>query len=120
MVIFHEALPDGYLLVLAPDAAALAEDELADHLDRACRSGKSAVLVDCRLLETVSATAVWLLWACYRRLHRRRVPLVLCSVSKCVERALRQAFRSTDLCLASSLDEATGLRGFRPGPVSFC
>lgn len=106
MVLFHETLPDGYLLVLAPDtnATALTEAGLAEHLDRACRSGQP-VWVDCRLLDTVSATAAWLLWACHHRLRRRHLALVLCRVSHCVERVLREAFQGTDLCLAASLDD---------------
>ena len=117
MVLFHEALHDGYLLVLAPDsnATALTEAGLADHLDRACRSGKPTVWVDCRLLETVSATAAWLLWACYRRLRRRHVALVLCRVSERVERILHEAFHSADLGLAAGLDEAPTYRALRAG-----
>jgi anti-anti-sigma regulatory factor len=116
MVLFHEKLPDGYLLVLAPDAnaTALTEAGLAEHLDRACRSGQP-VWVDCRLLDTVSATAAWLLWACHHRLRRRRMALVLCRVSQRVERVLREAFQGADLCLAASLDDM-GLPGSRiPG-----
>ncbi|UOQ69924.1 hypothetical protein [Hymenobacter volaticus] len=54
MVVYHEALPTGYLLVLAPDAGATTETELADHLTQASRSGRPTVWVDCRLLDTLS------------------------------------------------------------------
>lgn len=111
MVIYYEALPASYLLALAPDATATTETELADHLARACRSGKPAVWVDSRLLDTLSTTAAWLLWACHRRLRRRGAPLVLCRVSERVAQILRQTLAGVtpDLRLVSTLDEATGL-----------
>lgn len=113
MILLHAALPESYLLVLAPDnhAGALSGAGLAHHLDRACRSGKPAVWVDCRLLDTVSATAVWLLWACQRRLRRRHAPLVLCRVSGGVEQQLRQIFQVADLCLTSTLDDTPSYTG---------
>lgn len=70
-VAYHDAFPEGYLLVLAPGEDP--EASLAHHLARACGSGKPAVWVDCRLLDTLSATATWLLWACQHRLQRRQV-----------------------------------------------
>ncbi|MDB5236641.1 MAG: hypothetical protein JWR44_3634 [Hymenobacter sp.] len=109
MVLFHDALPGAYLLVLSPntDATTQSEAGLAHHLDRACRSGQPTVWVDCRLLETVSSTVAWLLWACHHRLRRRQMALVLCHVSERAERVLRQAFRGPDLCLANGLGEVT-------------
>lgn len=111
MVIYHEALPTGYLLALAPDAVSTTETELADHLARACCSGRPAVWVDCRLLDTLSATAAWLLWSCQLRLRRRGIPLVLCQVSKRVQQVLHQtlAGECAKLCQAPSLDEAMAL-----------
>ncbi|UOG77646.1 hypothetical protein MTX78_24875 (plasmid) [Hymenobacter tibetensis] len=111
MVIYHEALPTGYLLALAPDAGASNEAELADHLMRACCSGRPAVWVDCRLLDTLSATAAWLLWSCQLRLRRRGMCLVLCQASERVQQALHQtlAGECATLCYASSLEEAVVL-----------
>jgi hypothetical protein len=108
MVLYHEALPYSYLLVLAPDHANAPSADLAQHLDRACGSGKPAVWVDCRLLDTLSAKAARLLLACHQRLRRRRVRLVLCRVSERLEQTLRQAFTGPDceLCLVPSLDDA--------------
>lgn len=103
MVPYHEAFADGYLLVLAPGDEA--ETQLAHYLDRACRSGKPAVWIDCRLLNTISATAAWLLWACQRRLHRRQVRLVFCHVSQHLEQALRRVFSCADLCMVPTLDD---------------
>ena len=111
MVICHEILPDAYLLALAPDHTATAETELLLHLAHACRSGKPAVVVDCRLLDTVSDTAAWLLWACQQRLHRRHARMVLCQVPAAVERILRRTLAGAgpELLIVSTLDDAAAL-----------
>jgi len=114
MVVFHEPFPNSYLLALAPTAAATpttAETELETHLAQACRSGKPAVWVDCRLLDTLSATAAWLLWACQQRLRRRHARLVLCRVPAAVERALRKALAGSGahLLIVPTLDDAAAL-----------
>ena len=108
MVICHEILPDAYLLALAPDHTATAETELLLHLAHACRSGKPAVVVDCRLLDTVSDTAAWLLWACQQRLHRRHARMVLCQVSAAVESFLQRTLACTGTCprMVPTLDDA--------------
>lgn len=110
MVIYHESLPKSYLLVLAPDPANACSADLAQHLRRACGSGKPAVWVDCRLLDTLPTTAARLLWACHLRLQRRQVRLVLCRVSERLEQTLRQAFSGPggDLCLVPTLDDVVG------------
>ena len=102
-IAYHEAFPEGYLLVLAPGDAP--DTDLASQLDRACRSGRPAVWVDCRLLETLSATAIWLLWAGHYRLQRRQVKLVFCNVSGRLDRMLRRVFTCTDLCIVPTLDD---------------
>lgn len=104
MIVYHEVLPQAYLLVLAPDPAAASELELAQHLSQAVQSGRPAVWVDCRLLNSLSATALRLLCACHYRLQQRHAQLVLCRVSGGLARALRQA--PADLCLAPTFDEA--------------
>jgi len=111
MIICHELFPAGYLLALAPLATPTAEAELAAHLAHACRSGKPAVWVDCRLLQTLSATAAWLLWACQQRLHRRHARLVLCQVPAAVAHALHRtlAGASASLLLVPTLDDAAAL-----------
>ena len=115
--VYHEAFPDRYLIMLVPSNA-LKEAELAAQLDRACRSSKIAVWVDCRLLKTLSVTATWLLRACQQRLRRRQVHLVMCSTSVDVEQALRQMFSPADLCLVPTLDAAVNHLdvGCEPGP----
>ena len=114
MIVFHEPFPASYLLALAPTTAATPstdEAELEAHLARACRSGKPAVWVDCRLLDTLSATAAWLLWACQQRLHRRHARLVLYRVPAAVERTLRHtlAGMGADLLIVPTLDDAAAL-----------
>lgn len=109
LVAYHESFPAGYLLVLASGESS--DAGLAHHLDRACRSGKPAVWVDCRLLNTLSATAVWLLWACQHRLRRRHIPLVFCNVSARLDRALRRIFTCADLCIVPTLDDVASSLG---------
>jgi len=112
MIVYHQLFPTSYLLALAPTAATtLAEAELEAYLALACRSGKPAVWVDCRLLDTLSATAAWLLWACQQRLHRRHARLVLCRVSVAVERILRRTLAGTgpDLLIVPTLDDEAAL-----------
>jgi hypothetical protein len=59
MIVYHELLPEAYLLVLAadPTPGLVPEAELAALLRQAARSGKPAVWVDCRLLPTLSRPA---------------------------------------------------------------
>lgn len=110
MVICHELLPTSCLLVLAPTTST-AENTLEAHLAQACRSGKPAVWVDCRLLTTLSSTAVWLLWACQQRLHRRHGRLVLCQVPNAIQCILQQVLAGTKnpLHLVPTLDDAAAL-----------
>ncbi|MGI4742527.1 MAG: hypothetical protein ACRYG7_45800 [Janthinobacterium lividum] len=111
MIIFHELFPASYLLALASTTATTAEAELAAHLAHACRSGKPAVWVDCRLLDTLSVTATWLLWACQQRLQRRHARLVLCQVPAAIERTLRNTLAGTgaNLLIVPTLDDAAAL-----------
>lgn len=111
IVICHELFPASCLLALAPTAAATAETDLAAHLACACRSGRPAVWVDCRLLNTLSAAAAKLLWTCQQRLHRRRARLVLCQVPDAVERTLRGALAGMEarLLIVPTLDDAAAL-----------
>lgn len=109
MIVYHELLPEAYLLVLAtdPTPGPAPEAELAAQLRQAVRSGKPAVWVDCRLLPTLSRPAARLLWACHHRLRRRHARLVLCRVSAALGEALAQAHGPAgELCQVLSLDEA--------------
>ena len=111
MIVCHQLFPTSCVLALAPTTAATAETELAAHLDSACRSGKPAVWVDCRLLDTLSAPSAWLLWACQQRLHRRHARLVLCRVPAAVARVLRRTLAGTgaQLLIVPTLDDAAAL-----------
>lgn len=111
MVVYHETLPESYLLVLAPSSNDPWATELAYYLSCACRSGKPAVWVDCRLLDELPVAAARLLWASHLRLHRRHVQLVLCRVSEALEQALRRAGPGPDLCLVPTLDDAAEQSG---------
>ena len=109
MIVYHELLPEAYLLVLAanPTPDPVPEAELAAQLHQAVRSNKPAVWVDCRLLPTLSRPAARLLWACHHRLRRRQARLVLCRVSETLAQALEQAHGpASELCQVLSLDEA--------------
>ena len=110
MIVCHELFPTRYLLALAPTAATT-ETELEAHLTLACRSGRRAVWVDCRLLDTISATAAWLLWACQQRLHRRHARLVLYRVPVAVERILQRTLAGAGaaLLIVPTLDDAAAL-----------
>ena len=103
LVVYHEAFSDRYLITLIPSDTP--EDAgLAAHLDRAYRSSKIAVWIDCRLVRTLSTTVTRLLRACQHRLRHREARLVLCNASADVELVLRQVFSPADLCLVSTLD----------------
>jgi hypothetical protein len=108
MIVHHELLPDSYLLILAANHADPSELELARHLNCAARSGKPAVWVDCRLLDSLSLTAARLLLACHYRLQRRKAQLILCRVSERLEQALQRAsdHLMPSLCLVPTLDDA--------------
>ena len=111
MIILHELFPTSYLLALAPTNTATTEADLETHLAHACRSGKPAVWVDCRLLDSLSPTAAWLLWSCQQRLQRRHARLVLCRVPTLVERALRHtlAGAAAGLLIVPTLEDAAAL-----------
>lgn len=113
MVVYHESLPTSYLLVLAPNTTGSLERDLAHHLREACRCGKPAVWVDCRLLDRLSVVSARMLWASHLRLHRRGVRLVLCRVSECLKQALGQvrANPDPDLNLVATLDDAAAEAG---------
>ncbi|MGI4737064.1 MAG: STAS domain-containing protein [Janthinobacterium lividum] len=120
LIVYHELLPDSYLLILTPGSATASELELAHHLSCAARSGKAAVWVDCRLVDILSPTAVRLLWACHYRLRKRGAQLVLCRVSAALAQLLNQLCTGPqpDLCLVDSLDEAAAQLHAQPAQRS--
>lgn len=89
MVIYEEELPESYLLILAPGK----EDPttaLKPCLNRACYSGKPVVLVDCRLLSTVSSQDAAVLLEFEKVLHQHHVQLVLCQVPEVLSSELHR------------------------------
>lgn len=91
MNVYHEILPDRYVLLLSdstPSAASAAPDSLARCLQQAYHSGKTSVWIDCSRLQSLSAAARDLLLRYRQRLGRRSVRLVLSLASP----NIRQAF----------------------------
>ncbi|RAK70418.1 hypothetical protein [Hymenobacter edaphi] len=91
MDVYHEILPDRYVLLLtdsASPAAGSAADNLARCLLQAYRSGKASVWIDCSRLHHLPAAARDLLLRYQKRLGRQSVRLVLGPASL----AVRQAF----------------------------
>lgn len=84
--IHREVLPNGFLLVLSPQSAEQrSEERLIRALHRASRSEKRAILVDCSLVEDLSAGAVDLLLAYAFMLRAQERRLVLCHVPTAVQ-----------------------------------
>lgn len=78
--VHREVLPNGFLLILSPDAASSSEMKLTRALHRASRSEKSAILVDLSLVDAVSEEAIELLLAYAFILHAQGRRLILCHV----------------------------------------
>ena len=103
LVVYHEAYSDRYLITLVPSD--IPEDAvLVAHWDRAGRSRKIDVWIDCRLVRTLSTTVTQLLRTCQYHMRHREAHLVLCNASVDVEQALRQVFSLAELCLVTTLD----------------
>lgn len=116
ITVFHEVLPESYLIILAPGPAGKVEASLAHQLRCAERSSKSEVWVDCSLLSTLSSEAARLLWATHHRLQARYARLVLVHVAESVKKALsRQHLGPMLRILPTLLDAARWMpASFRP------
>ncbi len=86
--VFHESLPDSYLITLAPGPAEKSESDLAHGLHCATSSSKPEVWVDCSLLSELSGEAARLLWDAHYRLQERFAHLVLAHVAEPVKKTL--------------------------------
>ncbi|MET4076197.1 hypothetical protein [Hymenobacter sp. UYCo722] len=86
--VFHELLPDSYLITLAPGPVDTSEVALARRLRCAERSGKPEVWVDCGLLTELSGEAARLLWDAHYQLQERFAHLVLVHVAEPVRKTL--------------------------------
>ena len=95
-VVYHELLPESYLLILAPSRTDDSEAALAHSLHCAQRSGKAAVWIDCGMLHSLSDEAAQLLWGAHHQLEAKQAKLVLVHVPERVRRDLLKA--SMDEC----------------------
>lgn len=86
--VFHELLPDSYLIILAPGPVNDSEAALAHQLRRAERSDKPEVWVDCSMLAELSDEAARLLWATHYQLQEQFARLVLVHVAEPVRKTL--------------------------------
>ena len=86
--VFHELLPDSYLIILAPGTNAPTEPALAHRLHCAERSGKPEVWVDCGMLNELSDEAAALLWDTHYHLQERYACLVLVHMAEPVRKTL--------------------------------
>ncbi|MCA8830816.1 STAS domain-containing protein [Hymenobacter pini] len=78
--VHREVLPNGFLLILSPDAASTDEVKLTRALHRASRSDKHTILVDLSLIESLTSEAIDLLLAYAFLLHAQGRRLILCHV----------------------------------------
>ena len=86
--VFHELLPESYLIILAPGLPYDFETALAYQLRRAKRSGKPEVWVDCSMLSRLSEEAARLLWDAHYQLQEQFSRLVLVHVAESVQKTL--------------------------------
>jgi hypothetical protein len=105
-LVYHEVLPESYLLILTPSSANEPEEGLDHALSCASRSGKPAVWVDCKRVDTLSAEAAGVLCAYNHQLLGRGVRLVLFQVSERVRRELLSWKVSPPLCIVPTLNDA--------------
>lgn len=111
-VVYHELLPDSYLLILAPSRIEEPEAALAHSLRCAERSGKSSVWVDCGMLHSLSDEAARLLWGAHRHLQQKDAQLVLVHVPERVKKDLLKREQGPAPCMVPTLlDAARQTRG---------
>jgi anti-anti-sigma regulatory factor len=83
--VYREVLPNGYLLILSPEASSTDEVKLSRALHRATRSEKQAILIDFSLVDNLSEEAIELLLAYAYMLHAQDRRLILCHVPQPVQ-----------------------------------
>ena len=104
--IYHELLPESYLIILAPARDGESEAALEHQLKCAERSGKSAVWVDCGMLHSLSAEAARLLWGLHHYLQEQRAELVLVHVPEPVKTVLLNQEAGPAPCIVPTLLDA--------------
>lgn len=111
-VVYHELLPESYLLILAPGHEGRPETGLAYWLNRAQHSGKPAVWVDCGMLRSLSSEAIQLLWNTHYQLQEKHVQLVLVHVPEHVRTALLEQEQGPAPCIVPTLLDAAQQAGW--------
>jgi anti-anti-sigma regulatory factor len=105
-VVYHELLPESYLLILAPGRTEEPEAALAHSLHCAQRSGKAAVWIDCGMLHSLSDEAARLLWGAHHQLEAKHAKLVLVHVPDRVRRDLLKRELGPAPCIVPTLLDA--------------
>jgi hypothetical protein len=108
-VIYHELLPDSYLLIPAAGLAKEPTAALLYCLNHARRSGKSAVWIDCRLLDSQPAENARLLQACRQRLRELHLHLLLFNVAEALHQELLRQHAVPRQCIVPTLNDAFSL-----------
>ncbi|WP_046243430.1 hypothetical protein [Hymenobacter terrenus] len=116
-VVYHELLPESYLLILAPGQAGEPEVALAHWLHCAQRSGKPAVWVDCGMLSSLSEEAARLLWASHYRLQQKHAQLVLVHVPDRLKRELLDHAQGPAPCIVPTLLDAAEQTHWQSGSM---
>lgn len=111
-VVYHELLPESYLLILAPGGGDEVEAGLAHWLKCAQRSGKQAVWVDCGMLTSLSSEAARLLWLSHYQLQAKHSQLVLVHVPDHVRRRLLEQELGPAPCMVPTLLDAARQSGW--------
>ncbi|SFQ51487.1 hypothetical protein [Hymenobacter arizonensis] len=112
--VYHELLPESYLLLLTPGSPNAPEYALDYSLKCACRSGKPSVWVDCELLgDFLSAEAARTLWDFHHMLQGQHRQLVVVHASDGVKQALLKWRLTPSICFASTLIDAAWQSGLR-------
>lgn len=112
-VVYHELLPESYLLILAPGREGEPETGLAHWLKCAQRSGKSAVWVDCGMMSSLSSEAIRLLWNSHYQLQEKHAQLVLVHVPERVRKELLEQELGPAPCIVPTLLDAARQTGWR-------
>ena len=104
--VYHELLPESYLIILAPGQVGELESALAHQLKCAQHSGKPAVWVDCSMLRTLSVEAARLLWRLHHGLQKQRAQLVLVHVPDHLQSMLLSQGAGPAPCIVPTLLDA--------------
>ncbi|MBO2012675.1 hypothetical protein [Hymenobacter negativus] len=112
-VVYHELLPESYLLILAPGREGGPETGLAHWLKCAQRSGKPAVWVDCGMLKSLSSEAIRLLWNSHYQLQEKHAQLVLVHVPERVRKELLEQELGPAPCIVPTLLDAARQTNWR-------